>query len=94
MAAVTRLGDFCSGHGCYPPRPNDEASSDVFVNGLGVHRLGDHWVVHCCQNDCHDGEAATGSPTVFVNGLPAVRIGDFVSCGSVSAEGSPRVFFG
>jgi uncharacterized Zn-binding protein involved in type VI secretion len=94
MAAVTRLGDFCSGHGCYPPRPNDEASSDVFVNGLGVHRLGDHWVVHCCQNDCHDGVAATGSPTVFVNGQPAVRIGDFVSCGSVSAQGSPRVFFG
>lgn len=94
MAAVTRLGDICSGHGCWPPRNNDSASDDVFVNGLGVHRLGDHWVVHCCDGSCHDGVAASGSNSVFVNGIPAVRIGDAVSCGSVSAQGSPNTFFG
>ena len=94
MSAVVRLGDICSGHGCYPPRPNDEASEDVFVNGDGVHRLGDHWIVHCCDGDCHDGEADEGSDTVFVNGLPVVRIGDAVSCGSIAAQGSFNTFFG
>lgn len=94
MAAVTRLGDECSGHGCFGPRVNDEASSTTFANGIGVHRLGDHWVTHCCGPACHDGVASQGSNKVFVNGKAAVRIGDAISCGSVSAQGSPSVFFG
>ena len=94
MAAATRLGDVCTGHGCFPPRPNDEASDNVFINGIGAHRLGDHWVTHCCTIICHDGVAAEGSSTVFINGKAAVRIGDMISCGSASAEGSPNVFFG
>ena len=94
MPAVTRLGDICTGHGCFPPRPNDEASADVFVNGIGVHREGDHWVTHCCVDSCHDSNLQRGSPSVFVNGKPAARIGDAVACGSASAQGSPNVFFG
>ena len=47
MPAVVRLGDICTGHGCWPPRQNIEASQNVFVNGRGVHRLGDAWAVHC-----------------------------------------------
>lgn len=42
MPGIVRLGDLCSGHDGYPSRPNDEASDNVFINGLGVHRLGDH----------------------------------------------------
>ncbi len=42
MPGIVRLGDYCSGHGGYPPRPNDEASANVFVNSKGVHRVGDH----------------------------------------------------
>jgi uncharacterized Zn-binding protein involved in type VI secretion len=38
--------------------------------------------------------SAAGSSTVFVNGKAAGRIGDRVSCGSVSAQGSPSVFIG
>lgn len=94
MAAATRLGDICTGHGCFPPRVNDEASDNVFINGIGAHRLGDHWVTHCCGPSCHDGVAAAGSSTVFINNKAAVRIGDMVSCGSASAQGSPSVFFG
>lgn len=41
MPGIVRLGDYCSGHDGYPPRPNIEASTNVFVNGLGIHRLGD-----------------------------------------------------
>jgi uncharacterized Zn-binding protein involved in type VI secretion len=94
MAAATRLGDVCTGHGCFPPRPNDEASDNVFINGIGAHREGDHWVTHCCTIVCHDAVAVEGSSTVFINGKAAVRIGDMLSCGSASAEGSPSVFFG
>lgn len=94
MPAVTRLGDVCTGHDCYPPRVNDEASENVFVNGIGVHREGDHWVEHTCGDNTHDGTLETGSSTVFVNGVPAARIGDPISCGSLSAQGSPSVFFG
>ena len=48
MTASVRFGDICSGHiPCYPSRPNDQGSPNVFVNGLPKHRLTDHWVVHC-----------------------------------------------
>lgn len=91
---AVRLGDLCSGHGCWPARPNTAASQNVFVNGLGWHRLGDAWAEHCCYDDCHGGSAASGSQTVFVNGLPACRIGDAVSCGSTMVNGSINVFCG
>jgi uncharacterized Zn-binding protein involved in type VI secretion len=94
MAAATRLGDVCSGHGCFGPRVNDEASEDVFINGIGAHRVGDHWVTHCCGPACHDSVMETGSSSVFINGRAAARIGDMVACGSASAQGSPSVFFG
>jgi len=93
MPAVVRLGDKCSGHGCFPSRPNAEASSDTFVNGRGVHRLGDNWQPHCCGG-CHSGVASSGSSSVFVNGKPVCRIGDSISCGSTMMEGSNDVFAG
>ena len=92
MPASVRFGDICTGHiPCYPPRPNDQGSPNVFVNGLPKHRLTDHWVVHCCLL-CHDSNAASGSPNVFTNSLNACRIGDAVACGSAMATGSPNVF--
>lgn len=94
MPAATRLGDKCTGHGAFPPRVNDEASEDVFINGKGAHRVGDHWETHCALIVCHDHNCEHGSATVFVNGKPAVRIGDEIGCGSVVAEGSPDTFFG
>jgi len=47
MPGVARENDVCSGHGCYPSRANTQWSSDVFVNGRGVHRQGDSWATHC-----------------------------------------------
>lgn len=96
MPAATRLGDLCTGHGCWGPRPNAEASEDVFYNSIFAHRLGDAWEVHCCPQipECHGGNTASGSSTVFVNNKAAARIGDSVNCGSSIAEGSPNVFIG
>lgn len=92
MPGAHRLTDQCSGHGCFPSRPNASASPDVFVNGLASHRLGDSWQPHgCAVCPPHGGSAAGGSPNVFVNGLPKCRIGDPVSCGSSMATGSGDV---
>jgi len=92
MPAAHRHHDSCTGHGCWPPRPNAGASGNVFINGLGAHRVGDPWAVHCCGPACHDSVQAAGSPTVFVNGRALARVGDAVACGSACATGSPDVF--
>lgn len=93
MPAVCRLGDGGSGHDVFAPRVNDTASSDVFINGKGAHRKGDHWVPHS-YGSTHDGVLSSGSSTVFVNGKALGRIGDSISCGSVVVEGSGNVFSG
>lgn len=94
MPAVARLGDKCSGHGCWPPRKNTSASSDVFVNGIGAHRVDDTWAAHTCKKNTHTSILSTGSSTVFVNNKALGRIGDDVACGSAIAQGSSDVFSG
>lgn len=92
---AARRNDICTGHGCWPPRPNISASSNVFINSRGAHRLGDAWRKHCCPHlGCHSGVTATGSSSVFVNGRPAARVEDMVSCGSAIMTGSHNVFIG
>lgn len=96
MPAVVRLGDSCTGHGCWPPRSNSSASSDVLINGKGAHRVGDAWAAHTCPSipQTHASTQATGSATVFINGKPLARVGDSIACGSSNAQGSPNVFAG
>lgn len=93
MPGVVRLSDICTGHGCWPPRPNVQASTDVFVNSRGAHRVGDAWASHCCPGDgCHASVACTGSPNVYVNSKAVCRCGDAVCCGSSMATCSGNVF--
>lgn len=94
MPSVSRLGDTCTGHGCFPPRSSTGGSGSVFVNGIPAHRQGDGWATHCCGPSCHDSTLAAGSGTVFANGLQLARIGDPVACGSAVAAGSENVFAG
>lgn len=96
MPAVTRLGDDCTGHGCWPPRPSVSASPNVFANGIPVHRQADAWASHTCPDipQTHDSILASGSFTVFANSRQLGRIGDPVACGSLVAEGSANVFAG
>jgi len=96
MPQVARLGDQGSGHSCWPPRPNDQGSPDVYVNGLPLHRQTDHWMPHTCPSipNTHDGSLASGSSTVYCNGLQVGRVGDPVDCGSTVAQGSPDVYAG
>lgn len=90
---AARKGDYCTGHGCYPPRPNLEGSSDVLINGRPAHREGDRWASHCCRH-CHSSVLEAGSPTVYINGKQAGRIGDPVACGSNIMTGSNNVLIG
>ena len=92
MPAVVRLTDECTGHGCYPARPNAQGSPDTFVNGLAVHRVTDAWESHCCGPACHGAQQASGSPNWSVNGLAVARVGDDIDCGSANATGSPNTF--
>ena len=91
MPKVHRHKDECTGHGCFPSRPNNQASQDVFINNKGSHRKGDSWQSHCCVV-CHGGNTSKGSPNVFVNNKDMVRVGDPVDCGSNTKTGSPTVF--
>ncbi len=93
MPAAAFYGCICSGHGCFPPRKNDSASTDVIIEGKGAVRKTDHWGIHECRGK-HDGVVLGGSNTVFINGLPVARIGDQISCGSIIAEGSQTVIIG
>ena len=94
MPAIVRFGDICTGHGCWPSRANSSASTTVFVNGQGAHRVGDGWAAHTCPDipETHGSTQATGSSTVFVEGKALARIGDSIACGSSNATGSPNVF--
>ena len=99
MPAIARIGDNCTGHGCYPPRICVGGSGNVFINGLAAHRQGDAWIAHGCSV-CppHPGTLAGCSITVSVNGKGLGRVGDAISCGldgwSTVAAGSGNVFAG
>ena len=93
MPAVTRAGDADVTHCTGMVRAGK--SSDVFANGIGVSRQGDHNTGHLLPgNPCpsHAAPISSGSSTVYVNGVQAGRIGD-PTCTSVAA-GSSNVFAG
>lgn len=94
MPGAVRLLDLCTGHACYPPRPNIQASTDVFVNSRGWHRKADRWMAHCCYTSCHDSQTSEGSKSVYVNLKRVARIGDSICCGSKCLLGSNDVFAG
>jgi uncharacterized Zn-binding protein involved in type VI secretion len=95
MPGVVREGDYCTGHGCWPPRPSSSWSTDVFTNGLGTVRYSDTMQVHCCPSipECHGG-THIGTRNVYANGLDVQVIGDPIDCGSYCMEGSDDVFAG
>lgn len=94
MPAIHRFNGLDTGHGCYPPRNNIQASPDVFVEEIAVHRQGDLWAPHQCGPQVHTSVLAKGSSTVFINGKGCARIGDPVACGSITIDGAITVFAG
>lgn len=72
----------------------EECSDNVFINGIGVVRLGDNMRTHnypgpCC--DPHNPPLDTSSATVFVNGRAVGRIGDAYGGNHIIISCSPNV---
>lgn len=96
MPAAARQGDadvpHCSGHNIA------QGSSDVFVNGRPVARLGDSSTPHLRPggSDCvtHTAAINSSSGTVFVNGRGMARVGDTLAGCTSIAQGSADVFCG
>ncbi len=90
MAAVTRLGDLCTGHGCWPPRASSGGDPFFRLGGIPVHRAGDAWASHTCPAipETHGGVLAAGASWFRVNGQALGRVGDPVSCGAHVATGA------
>lgn len=87
---ISRLGDSTMGHGCYPPQIILEGSMNVFVEKIGVARVGDKIQPHSCHHT-HPSTAAFGSMTVFVNKRPVMRVTDRADCGSIMLTGAATV---
>ncbi|MDL2289087.1 PAAR domain-containing protein [Oscillospiraceae bacterium OttesenSCG-928-F05] len=95
MPGATRLGDYNTGHGGFPPVPLITASSDVLINGIGAGRAGDMYPPHTDPSPETDTDSiSAGSATVFINGRAAARIGDPIDNGGTVADGSGNVFIG
>ena len=62
-----------TGHCCQGTTTTDECSTDVFVEGYGVVRIGDLDTSHLlCTDPCgpsHQVALSSSSPSVYVNGL-------------------------
>ena len=94
MPAVCRIGDANIPH-C-SPMVQAQGSGNVFVNGLGVSRVGDKNTGHLqpSGSECsgHITSITSGSLTVFVNKKGCGRVGD-PTCTAIAA-GSSNVFAG
>jgi len=92
--AATRQGDKGTGHGAFGPRPSNGGSSDIFINGIPAHGVGDSWSSHTDGDTSHTSTAGGGSSSVYINGKAISRVSDSVACGSKIAHGSETVFSG
>ncbi len=94
MPAATRLGDSTTGTcnlglDCCPHSrsgTNSQVSGNVFINGLGVHRLSDTGPTNCPHGGTF--KSISASATVFANGMGITRIGDTTVCTSCGQSGS------
>lgn len=92
MLGAVRLNDMSQGHGCFPPKPNIQASPNVFVNNRGQVRVGDAWASHRCGKRSHGSVQSQGSSNTFVNNKPAARRTSAISCGDACLECSTDTF--
>lgn len=100
MPAVARkdgIDSVNTGHGCDTTTVTSAGSSNVFVNGTGVCRVGDSIQIHTIPSGAscvpHTAVINAGSSSVFVNGISIARNGDSADMGNISS-GSSNVFAG
>lgn len=98
MPAVARksgVDSVATNHGCDGSTVTAAGSGDVFVNNIGVVRLGDNNQTHrvggrrCSAK--HSVPLSSASPNVFANGRAIGRLGDAYG-GETISSGSGNVF--
>jgi uncharacterized Zn-binding protein involved in type VI secretion len=96
MPLAHRHNDVCTGHGCFPSRPNVGGSPDVITNNLKQVRQGiDSYACHgCAVCPCHGSVVGAGSNTVITNNKQTARFDDPVACGGTCLQHSPDVNVG
>ncbi len=68
MPQVTRLGDMCTGHGCFSSKPSISSSSNFFSNAIPVMQAGDVYALYGCRSCVpHPGELAVSLSSIFLN---------------------------
>lgn len=98
MAAVSRLNDMSTGHGCFPPTALVSTPvTKTFFNGRLASVVDPACVhaPHSCGVVTHAGATrapSSGASKTFIEGKPAARIGDNITCGDAIAEGSTNSF--
>ena len=95
MPSIARIGDTNSVHECGVVPTAAEGSTNVFVNGIPVHRVGDsnssHPSVPAPSCADHTTTLSTGSANVFGNGQPIGRLGDSYTWGMEVTSGAQNV---
>lgn len=109
MPPVHRVGDICSGHGCWPPRtaiPGPDGICPVVGSYMPLHLVGDWYLPHYCPGSHqppHTAMGLTGAMTVIAAYRPVRRMGDALTtggssplgpCFGVAITGSPNVWAG
>jgi uncharacterized Zn-binding protein involved in type VI secretion len=98
MPAISRKSgtdSIATNHGCDGSTVTAAGSGDVFVNNIGVVRVGDSNQTHrvggrrCSVS--HAVPLTSASPNVFANNKAIGRVGDSYS-GETLTSGSPNVF--
>lgn len=77
MSGIARLGDVCEGVCIYHGPQSGviiSASTDTFVNDMGIARLGDIVLADCG----HEGTIVSASTDTLANGMGVARLGDSV----------------
>lgn len=95
--AISYNGALTTGHGNHVPTVVTGGSSDVYVNGQAVSRVGDSIRSHTPDdNPCPPSglKISGGSASVYVNGQPVARVSDDTICGDTLAQGANNVFCG
>jgi uncharacterized Zn-binding protein involved in type VI secretion len=101
VARGSAVDTVTTNHGCTASTTTEGKSSNVIVNGTGVHRKSDKNTSHTVPvgDECpsHQTAISVGSTTVFANGFGIARIGDLYDGGeevTVLENGSLNVFAG
>jgi len=99
MPAVSRKSgtdSIATNHGCDGSTVTDQGSGDVFINNIGVVRLGDQNQSHRVSGrNCsvrHSVPLSSASPNVFANNLAIGRLGDKYGGTESLTSGSSNVF--